>query len=228
MTRKRPVCALGNAEDGLCWQHDGSWQTRRAAVGGLPCVCTHSSQAAVLVALNKILLSRTEPYDEVRRTARRGRPNPKPFTVRTQRQKVHWASDVTRCRAQVLDVVKASLKQMGGRGEALEAPSSSGCPAPDQAGCLGEPCHKLGTGLPCIATASSRHLCHTADAPGHGGGGRKRSKQGRERVGCLGVESPVSVCHTAACNASCMSAASNASFKSLLLVARPSARADGS
>jgi hypothetical protein len=76
MTRNRPVCALGNAEGGLCWQHDGSWQARRAAVGGLPCVCTHSSQAAVLVALNKILVSRSEPYDEVRRTARRGRPNP--------------------------------------------------------------------------------------------------------------------------------------------------------
>ncbi len=86
-----PVCALGNAESGLCWQHDGSWQARRAAVGGLPCVCTHSSQAAVSVALNKILLS-SEPYDEVkRRTARHGRTNPKPKTLNRAHTKAKGA-----------------------------------------------------------------------------------------------------------------------------------------
>ena len=49
-------------------EHDGSWQARRAAVGGLPSVCTFDDAAAVSATLNRILASQSEPYDEVRHT----------------------------------------------------------------------------------------------------------------------------------------------------------------
>ncbi len=75
--RVAAACALGKA--GLrhrpataallkIVQHDESGQARRAAVGGLPSACTVDDAAAVSAALNRILMSQSEPYDEVRHT----------------------------------------------------------------------------------------------------------------------------------------------------------------